>query len=144
VLGAYATTIESFLVGLPRISIAINTSWQEGQASSLRKGLELARKSKPEAALIMLADQPMIDTDSIGKLLDRFDETHRIVASHYNVALGAPAIFGAEFFDQLQDLTGDHGAGAWLRSNKEAVTAVRMDEAAVDIDTPDDLKELHT
>ena len=142
VLGAYASSIESFLAGMPHMVIAINNDWQAGQASSLRRGIGTARKTKPDAALVMLADQPMIEASSIRKLLEPFAEGHRIVASHYNGVLGAPAIFGAEFFDPLLELTGDHGAGAWLRNNANAVTAVQMDEAAFDIDTPDDLKQI--
>jgi CTP:molybdopterin cytidylyltransferase MocA len=140
VLGAYATSIESFLADMPHITIANNRSWEKGQSTSLHTGIRSARKSKSDGALIMLADQPLIEASSIQKLLDRFDDKHRLVASQYNGVLGAPAIFGAEFFDKLLELTGDHGAGAWLRNNAEAVTTVRMAEAAIDIDTPDDLQ----
>lgn len=140
VLGAYATSVESFLADIPQLTVAINGNWQRGQASSIHTGIERARGSKFDAALIMLADQPKIEASSIRSLLDRFDENHRVVASQYNGILGAPAIFGAEYFDKLLELTGDHGAGRWLRSNERSVTAVKMDEAAIDIDTPDDLK----
>jgi CTP:molybdopterin cytidylyltransferase MocA len=56
--------------------------------------------------------------------------------------IGAPAIFGSEYFETLLSLTGDHGAGQWLRANASAVTGVNLNEAAVDIDTPDDLTHL--
>jgi CTP:molybdopterin cytidylyltransferase MocA len=65
-----------------------------------------------------------------------------LVAAHYSGTIGAPAIFGSEFFGELKQLTGDHGAGKWLRERLEQVTNVDLDEAAMDIDTPDDLKHL--
>jgi CTP:molybdopterin cytidylyltransferase MocA len=142
VLGAYASLIVSFVVGSPDIIVVVNEQWESGQASSLRAGIEQAAQVWSDGALIMLADQPLIDTASLEKLLAAFDGEHRIVASHYNNILGAPAIFGAEHFESLAALEGDHGAGAWIRERVDQVTAVTMSEAAFDIDTPDDLKHL--
>jgi CTP:molybdopterin cytidylyltransferase MocA len=142
ILGAYASTVESFLSDFSELTVAINDNWQTGQASSLRLGIEHARRAQCDAAVVMLADQPMIGAQSIRMLIHRFDDEHHIIASEYNSTIGAPALFGAEYFDQLLDLTGDHGAGIWLRSNRHAVTSVRMEEASIDIDTPDDLKHL--
>jgi CTP:molybdopterin cytidylyltransferase MocA len=142
VLGAYASTIAQQLAGLDSVTIVENANWTEGQATSLALGIEAARSANADAALVMLADQPLIDSDSLKKLTSRLDEGHRLVAAHYSGTIGAPAIFGSEFFGELKQLTGDHGAGKWLRERLEQVTNVDLDEAAMDIDTPDDLKHL--
>ncbi len=142
VLGAYASTIERFLAAIPEVVVVINEGWASGQASSLRIGIEQAASNQCDGALILLADQPLIDTASIEKLLEKFDDQHRIVASRYNEVLGAPALFGSEHFDAIAKLEGDHGAGAWIRKHREEVTAVQMDEGRLDIDTEDDLKHL--
>ena len=141
VLGAYASTIEIFLSGFNRVTTVANEDWQTGQASSLRAGIKQAAKLDSDAALIILADQPLVDEKSLAHIVSAFDNEHRIVASQYAGVLGAPALFGKEFFADLLELDGDHGAGTWLRKNPNAVTAVKLDEAAVDIDTPDDLKQ---
>ena len=91
---------------------------------------------------MILADQPLVTSDSIEKLIHAFDGDHRIVASHYANVIGAPALFGSEFFEDLMALEGDHGAGKWLRGRSEDVTAVEMSEARLDVDTPDDLTQI--
>lgn len=142
VLGAYASTIMQQLAGLDAVTIVENATWMEGQATSLLLGIEAATSAGADAVLVMLADQPLIDSDALAKLIGMFDEKHRLVASHYSGTIGAPAIFGSEFFNDLKRLSGDHGAGKWLRERGEEVTKVDLAEAATDIDTPDDLKHL--
>jgi molybdenum cofactor cytidylyltransferase len=142
VLGAYASTIKQQLSGIDAAIFVENAKWANGQASSLRLGIKAAMSVDADAALVMLADQPLVDSDSLSKLIHAFDEDHRLVAASYSNTIGAPAIFGAEYFNDLVRLRGDHGAGKWLRERKESVTHVTLDEAAADIDTPDDLKHL--
>lgn len=143
VLGAYAPSVELFVADLDAV-VAVNQDWQSGQASSLRTGIERAIHERCDAALVMLADQPLIDSASIALLVERYAEGSQIVASRYSGVLGAPAIFGSKHFEKLLALAGDHGAGKWLRANPDLVSAVDIVEAAVDIDTPDDLKHLPT
>ena len=71
-------------------------------------------------------------------LIAAFDESHRLVASSYDGVIGVPALFGREFLEELTTLTGDAGAGGWLRARPEIVTAVPLEKAALDIDTPGD------
>ena len=141
-LGAYRESVESFLAGLEPLIIVGNEEWETGQASSLRAGIRQAKASGSDAALVMLADQPLVDSNSIASLVRTYGRAGRVVASRYSGVVGAPAIFGSGYFDKLLTLTGDHGAGKWLRANADLVTAVDMNEAAVDVDTPDDLKHL--
>lgn len=142
VLGAYASTIMQQLAGLDAVTVVENATWMEGQATSLLLGIQAATSAGADAVLVMLADQPFIDSDALEKLIGVFDEKHRLVASHYSGTIGAPAIFGSEFFNDLKRLSGDQGAGKWLRERGEEVTSVDLAEAATDIDTPDDLKHL--
>jgi CTP:molybdopterin cytidylyltransferase MocA len=142
VLGAYASTIAQQLAGLDSVTTVENADWMKGQATSLKLGIEAARSANADAALVMLADQPLIDSDSLAKLIRKYDEGCRLVAAHYSNTIGAPAIFGSEFFGELKHLSGDHGAGKWLRERGDEVTTVDLEEAAMDIDTPDDLKHL--
>jgi CTP:molybdopterin cytidylyltransferase MocA len=144
VLGAYRESVEIFVAGLEPLVIINNDAWETGQASSLRAGISQAMTSGCDGALVMLADQPLVDTLSLSSLVERFGRDNRVVASRYSGVIGAPAVFGSEYFDRLLALIGDHGAGQWLRSNADLVTAVDLDEAAVDVDTPDDLKHLPT
>jgi CTP:molybdopterin cytidylyltransferase MocA len=75
-------------------------------------------------------------------LVAAFDGERRIVASAYENTVGVPAVFAREHVDDLMRLTGDAGAGSWLRSQPNEVTCIPLDVAAVDIDTPSDAARL--
>lgn len=67
-----------------------------------------------------------------------------MVASAYNDVVGVPAVFGAEYFESLMKLSGDEGAGRWLRARPSEVTQIRIDSASTDIDTPADVARLQS
>lgn len=140
VLGAGATDIEKELDGISGIRIVVNPDWHTGLASSLRVGLSAI--SDADGVLVTLADQPFIGSAALRKLIEQFGDTRRIIASKYSDTVGAPAIFGNEYLDELKTLTGDHGAGKWIQSRISEVTIVPLESAAIDIDTPDDVARL--
>jgi molybdenum cofactor cytidylyltransferase len=143
VLGANAETIAPALAGLPSVRTVVNRKWSNGLASSLATGLsEVLEDPTCDAVLVTLADQPHVDATALKRLIAAFDGDHRIVASAYNNTMGVPAVFGREHVDALMHLTGDAGAGAWLRSRPSEVTCVSLDVAAIDIDTLSDAAPL--
>ena len=139
VAGDEASSIEQRIADIPGAKVVVNESWRNGQASSLRRGIESAIELHPEAALIMLADQPLIDSSCIRKLIHSYESAHQVAAAWRSEVIGAPAIFPAKYFGDLIVLTGDVGAGKWLRDNPDKVVAVEMNEAATDVDIPADL-----
>ena len=141
VLGAYASTILPFLAGLESVVTVLNDNWEDGQSTSLITGLDEAQRQECSAAVILLADQPGVDSDSIERLVREY-RPHQAVASQYGDIVGAPALIPSELFPELRTIRGDHGAGQWLRDNPRRVTTIAMSEAAFDIDTPDDLEHL--
>ena len=140
VIGSDARDVASALDGNPSVRTILNQDWNTGLASSLKVGLAAIGDS--DGVLITLADQPLVDSTAIQRLIDRFDESHRIIASGYDNTTGVPAIFGNEHIDELKTLTGDYGAGKWIRSRIADVTIVPLEEAAIDIDTPADAARL--
>jgi molybdenum cofactor cytidylyltransferase len=83
-----------------------------------------------------------VDADALRALLNVFGEGVRLVAAEYSGTIGGPAIVGREHFVSLLALTGDAGAGRWLRARASEVRRVPMPDAAVDIDVADDLPRL--
>ncbi len=141
VLGAHADRLESLLQGAGS-QIIRNELWQAGLASSLSLGL--SQISPPaEAVLLMLCDQPQLSRVDISRLTEAWRaEPERPVAAKYNGVLGAPAIVPlALTAELLKSLSGDSGAGVWLRGRGD-VRPVSMQNAALDLDTPDDLTKL--
>jgi CTP:molybdopterin cytidylyltransferase MocA len=123
------------------ISVVVNRAAQEGMASSLNLGLALFRDA--DALLITLCDQPLVSVEHLMRLVAEAS-TDRITATAFGELVGVPACIGRTFFDELAALRGDRGARAVIAAHSDAVTAIRCEEAAMDIDTPDDLKLLHS
>jgi molybdenum cofactor cytidylyltransferase len=143
VLGARAGQIAPALLGLASVTTVVHQEWQAGLASSLAIGLRaLGARAACDAALVTLADQPLVDAAALGRLLGAFSAERRIVASSYGDTVGVPAVFAWEYVDELAHLAGDVGAGAWLRHRRSEVTCVPFDGAALDIDTPSDVARL--
>lgn len=139
VLGANAKMIAPALSGLAPVRTVVNSEWSKGLASSLSTGLSaVLAEAECDAVLVTLADQPLVNAAALKRLVAAFSGKRRIVASAYNDTVGVPAVFGREHVDDLMRLTGDAGAGVWLRSRPNEVTCVPLDVAAFDIDTPSD------
>lgn len=145
VLGAYAELVRDALSELHSVQMVLNLKWETGLASSLAAGIRrLFEEATCDAALVTLADQPLVDAALLKRLLAAFGDEHRIVASEYSDGtLGVPAVFAREYGDDLMRLTGDSGAGQWLRSRSSDVTRVRLGDAALDIDTDFDMSRLN-
>lgn len=142
VLGSEAGRVQAALEDLSDVVVVFNAAWQTGLASSLRAGLAEASKSSAGGAVVMAADQPHVSTEDLRRLAAAFEEGHRLVASSYSGVLGVPAVFGREFFGDISSLSGDAGAGGWLRSRKEVVKSISMDSAAFDVDVERDVVKL--
>ena len=144
VLGANAEMIAPALSGLASVTTVVNQEWTKGLASSLAAGLRAVLEyAHCDAVLVTLADQPHVDAAALSRLIAAFGGERRIVASGYDDTMGVPAVFAREHVDDLLRLTGDAGAGSWLRSRPGDVTCVPLDVAAIDIDTVSDATHLH-
>ena len=88
------------------------------------------------AALIALADMPLVPTSHIENLARAFDGD-RIATCVAERAM-VPAIFGLRHFPALLSLQGDRGAAALLRGAPAILLEQRL---ALDIDTPEDLAQ---
>lgn len=140
VLGANAEIVATALSDMDGVTLVTNDRWSAGLASSLAAGINTVLTIAPESdgILITVADQPLVGSNALQQLLSTFDQDHRVVAAEYAGTIGVPAVVGCEHFKEVCSLTGDAGAGRWLRTRLEDVTCVPMADAATDIDTRDD------
>ncbi|HEV7572810.1 MAG TPA: nucleotidyltransferase family protein [Thermoanaerobaculia bacterium] len=114
----------------------LNPDAAEGIASSIRAGVRLVGDAR---ILIMLCDQPLITIDHLRELI-AIDAP--IVATGYSNIAGVPAVFAPEFASELLGLRGDRGARVVIEAHRDVVRVVPFEDAAVDIDTADDLRKL--
>ncbi|MGA8810385.1 MAG: NTP transferase domain-containing protein, partial [Thermoanaerobaculia bacterium] len=105
---------------------------------SIRAGVRLAGDSR---ILIMLCDQPLITTEHLRDLI-AIDAP--IVATGYAGIAGVPAVFAPEFASELLALRGDRGARVVIEAHRDVTRLVIFEDAAVDIDSEDDLRKLIT
>ena len=117
----------------------INTDYEQGLASSIACGVRSVAESA-DAILLMLADLPLVTTEHLTNLIGAWAESPQaIVASAFEDTLGPPIVFPRADFDALMQLTGDRGARPIIEAHKERVQAISCEEAAFDIDRPEDL-----
>lgn len=142
VLGAHAQDLTRLLAHSPA-SVVVNRHWEEGMASSLRCGLAAA-PSTVSAVLVMLGDQVAVTADDLRRLINAWKGHDTVIAaSVYQRQVGVPAIFPAWSFTELRDLRGDRGARVILERHAQRLAHVQMPNAAIDLDTPEDLAALN-
>ena len=116
----------------------VNAEWQRGMGSSLACGIA-ALPDEAERALVLTVDQPDVDADLLGSLLDTCEAPTDAAATLYpDGVLGVPACFRASLFEALEGCSEDTGARELLRSGEHRVAEIPAQQRAVDIDTPDD------
>jgi molybdenum cofactor cytidylyltransferase len=140
VLGAHAAAIVP-LLRHSAANVVINRGWEEGLASSLRAGVA-ALPAGTEAVLVTLADQVAVTGFDLNRLIAAWrQQPDWIVAASYGGGTGVPAIFPSHAFPALLELRGDVGARPVLHSMAGRCVRVPMPNAAIDIDTPEDLEK---
>ncbi|WP_404361905.1 NTP transferase domain-containing protein [Marinobacter sp.] len=117
-----------------------NPEWEEGMASSLRRGLG-ALPAAAAGAFVVLVDQPLITLESLQPLADhaRADPA-RAVAADYNGRPGAPAWLPRSLWPAISRITGDRGAASVLAA--AAAHRVRVPGSELDLDTLEDWRKL--
>ena len=141
ILGAVDQPCREILHGLD-LRIAHNPDWASGMGGSVVAGVKAMAADDLQNVIVMLCDQPFIDSDVMNKLVAKRDESGcEVVASKFGEAMGPPVLFSKNRFATLLTLTGQQGAKAILRAETSLAT-IDCAEAAQDLDTPDDLRRL--
>ncbi|MGB5820594.1 MAG: nucleotidyltransferase family protein [Saonia sp.] len=143
VLGAHASVVKSEIKNLEQVAITHNTDWKLGMGSSIACGVRnLLQRSTPlDGVLVVLADQPLIDTDYLNHMIDHFNEKD-IIATDYGERKGVPALFGKAYFSELVKLNADYGAKDILERHKEHIFAIKPYGKEIDVDTLEDYHKL--
>jgi molybdenum cofactor cytidylyltransferase len=141
VVGANAAQLTYLLSRTPASSV-VNRYWEEGMASSLKCGLA-ALPPATDAVMIVLGDQVCVTADDLKRLIAAWKgQDNVIAAASYDQNVGVPAIFPRAWFSELAELRGDEGARKVLRRNPDRLVRVPMPNAAIDLDTPEDLTRI--
>ncbi len=144
VLGANADLIQANIAP-GDYRIILNTHWTNGMAGSVITGLQAAANDFPDldAVIFLAADQPYVTASHIASMVDSYLSTDKpIIASTYNGSIGVPALFDRKLFPELEKLKGDAGARQIINQAGEAVWSIPLANGHIDIDTPEQYKQL--
>ena len=128
----------------PGAVIVHNPDWRSGMGSSLAAGLT-ALPGTATAAVIALADQPLVGPEAVRRLIAAHREGASVAVAGYDGKPRNPVLLAREHWPEvIAAATGDQGARAFLHARPELVTLVECGDTGRpdDIDTPADLERI--
>ena len=126
------------------VRIATNPTYQQGMSTSIITGLNLVDDST-KAVMLVLADQPLVDTEIINNLIEEFAEHNKgIVIPTYQGRRGHPVIFSIKYKGELLGLKGDIGGRQIIKQHPDDILEVAVDSPSIniDIDTASDYAQI--
>lgn len=122
------------------IEVRINPQPERGISSSMQTGLAAAVES--DACLFCVADQPWLTSETIVKLVHKFQSEQKGMAcTVHGEKTGNPCIFSQKYYQELMEITGDRGGKQIIKKYPEDVAYLFVGDARElqDVDVPDAL-----
>lgn len=147
VLGHQAEQVQTCIEHLPNKTI-INSSWSSGMASSIAAGVN-ALSANIEAVMIVLVDQWQLASEDLAQQKNCWQTQANLIVAAKNsnkegsMSIGPPVVFPCKYFTELSQLTGEQGAKALLMKYRDNLLAVPMENAFIDVDTPEQLANMN-
>ncbi|MEM8526983.1 MAG: nucleotidyltransferase family protein [Bacteroidota bacterium] len=124
------------------VSITHNEAYQQGQLTSIQKGLEQL-SDNCTAFMVCLSDMPLIEAKAYDELIQTYQLAiidQPIVLPHNGKRAGNPKLFHLDYKEQILalDAAEHQGAKAVLKRNFDKIIAHQTENDAffMDIDTP--------
>ena len=137
VLGARAEQILAH-VDFMRAEPVVCERWEDGQAASLRCGIEhLSAQAHLTKVIVTLGDQPRMTPELIARFVDEPPATRAV----YDGRPGHPVVLGPVQMRLIGNLNGKLGAQALLQGGK-TIECGHCLRSARDVDTPEDLEAI--
>jgi CTP:molybdopterin cytidylyltransferase MocA len=134
VLGAHADRLLE-KVDFMRAEPVVCETWAEGQAASLRRGVEELRDASK--VVVTLGDEPLIASATVARFVSEPPGTQAL----YDGRPGHPVVLGPDHLQALLTLTGDRGARDLLAGGPKIELGDRRGLGR-DVDTTEDLERM--
>lgn len=143
VIAVYSDERVAEILSTYPVTVVCNTDPGAGKSGSIRLGIS---KSLPGSGIMFsVADQPLLSTSTIERLLEAFSlNPERIIVPYNGGKQANPVIFPASFRKELTQLHDDDGGSTVVRKYSRQVYPVEIPAADefIDIDTPDTYQTL--
>lgn len=145
VTGCESERVEQEIADLP-VNVVHNQNWAEGMGSSIACG---ARKTAQnvDGLLLMVCDQWRVKSEDISSLISNWQsDISRIYIACWSegraFVSGPPVIFPRKLMQELRYVLANRGARQVVDRYMDIVEFVTMENAADDLDRPEDLERL--
>jgi molybdenum cofactor cytidylyltransferase len=137
---------ELILKSLPQLEtqVIINPDFEQGQLSSLIRGLKALEGHSIDGLMLFLVDHPFVSQHVINKLVHSYSEHDQpVVIPTFRGRRGHPLIFGRELFSELLNAPLNQGAVSVVKKHQENVLSIEVEHEGIliDIDTPEAYQE---
>jgi nicotine blue oxidoreductase len=125
----------------PGAIVVPNPDWPTGMGSSLVAGLR-ALPGDVSAAVIALADQPLVGAEAVRRLIAAHRDGASVAVAGYDGRPRNPVLIARRHWPEvIAASAGDVGARVFLREHRDLVTQVECGDTGRpdDVDTPEDL-----
>ena len=128
----------------PAVRCVLNPDWATGMGSSVAAGLA-AVPDRCTAAVIALADQPLVGPESVRRLIAAHARGASVAVACYDGQPRNPVLLSRKHWPEVVALAaGDVGARPFLRRHPDLVTPVECADVGRpdDLDSPEDLERI--
>lgn len=132
-------------VALPGVLTVHNRDWTTGMGSSLATGLQALAETDVGAAIVALADQPLVGAESVRRLIAAYVGGASVAVACYDGAQRNPVLIARDYWPSVLQLAiGDTGARPFLQANPDLITSVECGDTGSpdDVDTDADLERV--
>ena len=126
------------------VTIVINPEWEEGEAGSVRVGVDVLARGEEGPLVVSYGSIPGMGADDVAAVVDGHDgEESLVTVTTYRYVTDAPYVIEPELWPRLLGREGDASLDILWKAHPEWVRDVHVDRLPPRrIDTPMDLEDL--
>jgi molybdenum cofactor cytidylyltransferase len=131
VIGASCEKIKPFILNHKKLKVVYNKSYNLGQTSSFKAGLEICSK-QCDGFLLLPVDFPFVCKETIDFLITQFHEKSALILiPAYYGRLGHPPVFSASLRNEFLDLNNNEGCNVIANRHPNEVQILSVEDPAV-------------
>ena len=140
VVGCHAVEIRAE-ANLRGVRVVENANWATGRTSSIQAGIA-ALPADAEWTLLALVDMPMVRAVTVRAILAATSGSADVVVPRHHVLRGHPIAIRRTLFPRIAALGPDEPLREVVRAARRVEVEVPDAGVLIDLDTPDDLREV--